>query len=463
MRLLIVLLIIVLLLSGCTEEPTGKVIEQELIVRETSKPTEVYFCPEDECREHLLDLLQSANDYVHCALFDLDLPEIIEMLKEKQSKIDVKLVTDKTNSEQVSDLNPVDNEGKSQLMHNKFCVIDGDKVFTGSFNPTENGNFYNNNNMLIVYSKYLAENYEDEFQELWNNKFSSGKRVKYPIIYLNEKKIENYFCPEDSCSKHVIDNLKEADSEIYFMTFSFTHDGIGQTLIDKYNQGVKVQGILEKTRGSEFSEYYKLENNSIEVKWDEYSYVMHHKVFIIDNKTVITGSFNPTKSADNSNDENILIIHDENLAKKYLQEFERVWNFEDKLDTNEREANSILISEVYYDCTGKDAEEEFIELYNPTDQDVNLDYYFISNDKNNQRLNGTINFNATKIIKPKFSLSNKGGYIVLKKSFNQLDFVSWESTWNLEAKIGKSLQRKYFDKVNSEDQWIVGIPKSTTS
>jgi len=460
MRFSIVLLIVVLLLSGCTGEPNGKVLEQELIVRETAKPAEVYFCPEDGCREHLLDLLQNADDYIHCALYDLDLPEIIDLLKEKQDEIDVKIVTDKDNSEKISDLNPVDNEGKSQLMHNKFCIIDGDKVFTGSFNPTENCNFYNNNNMLIVYSKYLAENYEDEFQELWNNKFGSGEKVKYPVVYLNEKKIENYFCPEDSCSRHVIDNLNAAKNEIYFMAFSFTHDGIGQILIDKYNQEVRVQGVLEKTRKNEFSEYYELENNSIDVKWDEYSYVMHHKVFIIDNKTVITGSFNPTKSADNSNDENILIIHDEDIAKKYLDEFERVWNFEDKLNTTEREADSILISEVYYDCTGEDAEEEYIELYNPTDHDVSLDYYFISNGKNNQRLNGTIESNTTKIIKPKFSLSNKGSYIILKRCFDQIDFVSWESTWDLEAKTGGSLQRKYFDKVNSVGQWTIGKPNN---
>jgi len=458
MRLLIVLLIIILLLSGCNDKPTGEVVKQEPIVRETSKPPEVYFCPEDECREHLLDFLQSADDYIHCAFYDLDLPEIIDLLKEKQDEIDVKVVTDKDNSENILDLNPVDNEGKSQLTHNKFCVIDSDKVFTGSLNPTERGNFFNFNNMLIVYSKYLAENYESEFQELWNKKFGYGKRVKYPIVYLNEKKIENYFCPEDSCSRHVIDNLKEADNEIYFMTFSFTHDEIGQTLVDKHNEGLKIKGILEKTGGSNYSEYHNLKNNNIDVKWDEYKYNMHHKVFIIDNKTVITGSFNPTKSGDTKNDENVLIIHDEDIAKKYLEEFERVWNFEDKLDTTEREVNSILISEVYYDCAGKDAEEEFIELYNPTDQDVNLNYYFISNDKKNQRLNGIIESNTTKIIEPKFSMSNKGGYIVLKRCFDQVDFVSWESTWDLKAKTGECLQRKYFDKVNSEDQWVMGIP-----
>jgi hypothetical protein len=63
-----------------------------------------------------------------------------------------------------------------------------------------------------------------------------------------------------------------------------------------------------------------------------------------------------------------------------------------------------------------------------------------------------------KVIKLNFSLNNKGGYLVLKEHTDQIDFVSWESTWDLEAKTGLSLQRKNFEKVNSKDQWIVGIP-----
>lgn len=322
MRLLIIFLIIFLLLSGCIEKLTGMFVGQ--IVRESSRPMEVYFCPEDECREHLLDFLNSADNYIHCAFYDLDLPEIIEVLKEKQDEIDVKLVIEKENSDKVSGVNFIENEGTKQLMHNKFCVVDGNKVFTGSFNPTERGNFYNNNNILIVYSKYLADNYESEFQELWDKDFGSGKRVKYTVV-LNDKKIENYFCPEDSCSKHVIDNLAKAENEVYFMTFVFTHDEIGQTLVDKHNEGVKIKGVLEKRSKSKYSEYDKLKENDIDVKWDGYKYVMHHKVFIIDNKTLITGSFNPSKAGDTRNDENILIIHDENIAKKYLEEFDEVW------------------------------------------------------------------------------------------------------------------------------------------
>ena len=53
---------------------------------------------------------------------------------------------------------------------------------------------------------------------------------------------------------------------------------------------------------------------------------MHHKVFIIDNQTVETGSFNPTKGADSVNDENILIMHDEDVTQMYLREFKELYN-----------------------------------------------------------------------------------------------------------------------------------------
>ena len=61
------------------------------------------------------------------------------------------------------------------------------------------------------------------------------------------------------------------------------------------------------------------------VKKDTNKYKMHHKVFIIDNETVVTGSFNPTASAENKNDENIIIIKDKNIAGSFLKEFDRLW------------------------------------------------------------------------------------------------------------------------------------------
>ena len=73
------------------------------------------------------------------------------------------------------------------------------------------------------------------------------------------------------------------------------------------------------------SQYSRLKDFGIDVKTDNNKYKLHHKVFIIDNETVITGSFNPSKNAEWNNDENILIIHSKEAAKLYINEFERLW------------------------------------------------------------------------------------------------------------------------------------------
>jgi phosphatidylserine/phosphatidylglycerophosphate/cardiolipin synthase-like enzyme len=48
-------------------------------------------------------------------------------------------------------------------------------------------------------------------------------------------------------------------------------------------------------------------------------------VFIIDGKTVVTGSFNFSSNANENNDENLLIIDSPELAAQYAAEFERVY------------------------------------------------------------------------------------------------------------------------------------------
>jgi len=48
---------------------------------------------------------------------------------------------------------------------------------------------------------------------------------------------------------------------------------------------------------------------------------MHHKVIIIDNQIVITGSYNFSNNAEYENDENILIIHDPKIADLFYDEY----------------------------------------------------------------------------------------------------------------------------------------------
>ena len=174
--------------------------------------------------------------------------------------------------------------------------------------------------MLIIESKYLAKNYLDEFKEL---KTGNEKSTKFPEIIFNSFHIENYFCPEDNCAEQVLEELQKAEHCVYFMTFSFTLDSLGDYLVSR--EDLEVKGIFEKRMNSKYSEYWKLEKAGIKVKEDSNKADLHHKVFIIDNRTVITGSFNPSNNANTRNDENILILHNENIALEFLQEFERLW------------------------------------------------------------------------------------------------------------------------------------------
>ena len=178
----------------------------------------------------------------------------------------------------------------------------------------------------MLYSKFIAQNYEDEFQELYNGIYGRGEKVKNNEVMINGKSVENYFCPEDECAKQVIAKIKGAEKSIRFMAFSFTHDGIGQAIIEAKNRGVDIKGVMEKMQNNKWTEFDRLKQAGIDVKWDNNPYNMHHKVFMIDDKIVITGSFNPTASGDTNNDENVIIINDEKTASKFLTEFDRVWN-----------------------------------------------------------------------------------------------------------------------------------------
>ncbi len=316
------ILFILILLVGCSEtEITSKAIEK--IPSETNKETEVYFCPKDNCENILINVINSSSKSLHCAFFDIDLKDLIKLIGKKSHSIDVKLVVDNENYGAIKGPG-VKQDTSSQYSHNKFCIIDNKIITTGSMNPTENGAYKNNNNLLIIYSKYLAKNYADEFKELRNNEFGKGDTVKYPLIYLNNKEIENYFCPEDGCADKIIKEINNAQKSIYFMTFSFTNEAIADAIL--FNDRADIKGLFEK-RGatSQYSQYPRLRDFGLDIRLDNNSYTMHHKVFIIDNRTVITGSMNPTGTGDTKNDENILIIHDKDIAEKYIEEFERLY------------------------------------------------------------------------------------------------------------------------------------------
>jgi phosphatidylserine/phosphatidylglycerophosphate/cardiolipin synthase-like enzyme len=146
-----------------------------------------------------------------------------------------------------------------------------------------------------------------------------------PLATLQGVRIENYFAPKDDVAGKITGRLDQAQQSIHFMAFSFTSDSIGSAIHARAKAGISVAGVFEKT-GSEtqFSEYGKLLKAGLDVLQDGNPYVMHHKVIIIDGRTVIFGSYNFSNNADKDNDENLLIIDDPALAQAFEAEFQRV-------------------------------------------------------------------------------------------------------------------------------------------
>ncbi len=410
------------------------------VVREPYTSLNAYFCPEDMCQEKIISLINSSKE-IKCAFYDIKLPEVIDALNKKHAEVIVE------DSRYDKKYNSGFNASYSEaLMHNKFCVFDKKKVMTGSMNPTIRGNYYNNNNIVIIESRALAENYLDEFNELKKGIYGRGRKVKTPVIYLGNKKIENYFCPEDNCKLRIINALKQANKSIYFMAYSFTDKDIGNLLWNKNYLGLDIKGVVEKKKAGRFSRYDDLKGFAV---LDKNPYTMHHKAFIIDNETVITGSMNPTKNGNERNDENIVIIKDKKTAERFFKEFSQLYYYNGSLP---KSSSDIILKEVMYDAKGSDKGKEFIVIENKGNKSINLNYYSISNNKSNSRLHSFLKPNKSILIKPSFSLRNSNGLVLLKHNNKVIDYVYWEGIWKLKADEGQSLKRINKEKI-SKDSW----------
>jgi phosphatidylserine/phosphatidylglycerophosphate/cardiolipin synthase-like enzyme len=135
------------------------------------------------------------------------------------------------------------------------------------------------------------------------------------------------FSPDDGVAARVMELLRGAQKSIHFMAYSFTADDFGEIVRRKAADGLTVFGVMEaeqvaSNKGTEFDPFQEAR---LKVFMDGNPGQMHHKVFIIDEKIVITGSYNFSLSAEKKNDENMVIFFDPQIAAQYLAEFQRVY------------------------------------------------------------------------------------------------------------------------------------------
>lgn len=296
--------------------------------------------PPDSLDAALARVIQVARVSADMATYQLDLANVVHALLDvKKRGVTVRVVTDQkifNDIKQNQSLKELQNSGipivagnPQAIMHNKFVIVDRQAVWMGSWNFTTNNTYRNDNNSLVIQSAELARNYTVTFEKMFGaKKFGVARPAggTTPRLTIGSSAVENYFAPEDRVAEKIIARLKQAARTIDFMAFAFTDDRIGAVLLERAQGGVVVRGVFELT-GSDTaaSEYGKLKNAGLDVRVDSNPFSMHHKVFSVDGKTVVFGSFNFTVSAEEENDENLLIIDDIPLAQTFTLEFARVY------------------------------------------------------------------------------------------------------------------------------------------
>ncbi|MBC7411816.1 MAG: T9SS type A sorting domain-containing protein [Bacteroidia bacterium] len=235
------------------------------------------------------------------------------------------------------------------IMHNKFVIIDANSnnaneplVWTGSTNWTTAQLNTDANNVVIVQDQSLARNYKIEFDEMWGDTIPGGTtnamKAKYGQFKkdntahefsINGKRVENYFSPSDGVNSKLVNTINTGSTELYTANLSFTKTDVAYAIRNmKWNNPSAIMYSLFDDTSNSFGAFpiirQVLGNNAME---DQFSWILHHKYAIADQNDatsdplVWTGSHNWSTAADTKNDENTIVVHDQNVANQFYQEF----------------------------------------------------------------------------------------------------------------------------------------------
>jgi len=237
------------------------------------------------------------------------------------------------------------------IMHNKFVIIDVDSpnpndpiVWTGSTNWTAEQVITDDNNVIIFQDQSLAKGYTLEFNQMWGDtgmvadsaasRFGQYKIDCTPHIYfIGGNLVESYFSPSDGTNAHILSAIQTANAQICVAMYSFTRTDLADAMESFYtNNGHNVFAVMDPSTTSYAGYISLLATIGNHLKIYTEGGLEHNKYMIVDetdtssDPLVLTGSHNWSTSAETSNDENTVIVHNATIANIYYQAFMKRYN-----------------------------------------------------------------------------------------------------------------------------------------
>lgn len=247
----------------------------------------------------LFSALNLAKKSVDIQIYALTDSSLIESLNQKSKTIDITLYHDASASRDLNQkISPLIKRSSYKghgLMHRKICIIDDDINCIGSANYTTSSLFWHFNNLCVFRSKIAADFFKNYKKGCCD--FELGCLFLLPD-YKNE------------ALNAVIKALKQAQVTIHLAMFSLTHPKILNELQKASDRGVKVYLYADKLNFNKMTPAFEQTIKKCEKIFTQTSQVLlHHKLCLIDQSILITGSSNWSKSGFKKNEE-VLVIFD---------------------------------------------------------------------------------------------------------------------------------------------------------
>jgi phosphatidylserine/phosphatidylglycerophosphate/cardiolipin synthase-like enzyme len=137
---------------------------------------------------------------------------------------------------------------------------------------------------------------------------------------------EVFFSPGTECLEAILNLINHAAHRLDICVFTISDDRIAEALLAAHQRGATVRLLTDNHKlHDQGSDIKPLQIAGLPVRIDKTPNHMHHKFAVADNRVVLTGSYNWTRSAALANLENLLVTDDATVVQRYSAEFERLW------------------------------------------------------------------------------------------------------------------------------------------
>ena len=137
---------------------------------------------------------------------------------------------------------------------------------------------------------------------------------------------EVLFSPGDACRERIASLLRSATESADICVFTITDDRLAGPILQAHLRGVRVRIVSDDGKSQDLgSDVDRLRDAGVPVRVDRSEHHMHHKYAVFDGATLVTGSYNWTRSAAEHNRENVVVTDDPRLVASFQEAFARLW------------------------------------------------------------------------------------------------------------------------------------------